>query len=367
MSSSSRVSFTVIPSDFPPKGSTSDYYFYIKEYIYEVETDNEVETDRLGFRYINAVKLGLLTDDQADIVFEKAVRPFVDRIGNIKTKTEYAITNLWRSLGVTKSEFSEEVAKYLKKFYDPRDEVEIDDAIFLEWKIMSESFIRCRYQNALQQHYQTGFDKPTNDTIMAAAVHVAELIQQKKTTAEYIVAPLSPTKRGLLLADRDAYTDDDTNNVAPSATPKSVQHVAKLIQQKHCATKTPSVDPTDKTNENTTSPPPKPSSKRPRSRTNTQKHEPKYESIVEGFLNLSIDEVVTGKAKRLITKNEMASEIKKMPAFQDAKLAAIEKGVGRTPAWKNRKKQLEEAQRGARLGQLYIGRKKANAPFREVQ
>lgn len=77
--------------------------------------------------------------------------------------------------------------------------------------------------------------------------------------------------------------------------------------------------------------------------------------------------MVTGKAKRLITKKELASEIKKVPTFQDVKLGTIEKGIWRTLAWKNRKKQLAEAWKETEPGKTYIDRKKGGEPYREVQ
>lgn len=167
-----------------PWGLPPDYYFCIRKHIYKGESN------RKAYCYVDVVKLGLLTDDEASMIFKQTIRPLIDIIDNNKIETEYLVTDLWQSFGANKLESGKivedsktktglwqslivsefEPSETIKDWKADLDLQKLSAAMLLRWNMMSESFFRGRYQAALRQHDQTGFSKPTNETILAAAV-----------------------------------------------------------------------------------------------------------------------------------------------------------------------------------------------------
>lgn len=236
------------------------YYFCIRECTYDIETKSEV------YRYVGVVKLDLLTDNQADMVFQEALRPFIDaHNSSISTNIE-AKKRFLRVSHLNKPQISKHVKPLIYTDYALKSEYDADPLTILQWDMISDSFLRDRYETALRQFDQTGYVAPTNETILAAAVRAAHLIQLPDSAQQIINLPEKPiydipsirhafktNKKACLqlfeavtaLAKRDFWIiqisgdqknriffqpkpttgqkGTDTDNVAPSATPKSLQ------------------------------------------------------------------------------------------------------------------------------------------------
>lgn len=210
-----------------PWGLPPDYFFCIKEYVCEVESNREI------CRYVNVVKLGQLTEDEAGTIFNRTLRPIIDIVDNNKIKTAYSITDLWKFFGVIKLESGKvvkdqeaETNLWQSILIEPGEIVNDQEtdfdlkkfsaAVLLRWNMMSESFFRGRYQAALRQHDQIGFSKPTNETILAAAIQAVELLRPKTGLAEY-AAPLPTGKtRPIQSSFGSVSSGADTADATPS-------------------------------------------------------------------------------------------------------------------------------------------------------
>ena len=89
----------------------------------------------------------------------------------------------------------------------------------------------------------------------------------------------------------------------------------------------------------------------------------KYDDLVEAMVEQSIKDVVAGKAKKLISNEEIVEVLKKSSIFEDGKVpkdSSIKKGIERNSAWKNRKKALAKKRQEEGLGETYVERQKGD-------
>lgn len=121
-----------------------------------------------------------------------------------------------------------------------------------------------------------------------------------------------------------------------------------------------------------------PSSKTTDEDADTERSKSKYDVLIEAMVEQSINEVVAGKAKKLISNEKIVEVLKSSDIFKDSavpKDSSIKKGIERNPAWKNRKKALAKARQAAGLGETHNNRQKGGKrrggkkmdPFVEVQ
>jgi len=165
--------------------SRSVYYFYIKEYTYNYIHDVD------GDRYIGVVKLGLLTDSEADAVFQGALRQFIQEIRSYPydCDPEYMVSKHEpRFLEIRKCEY-EETCNSERTEYVLKSENEVDGSTIAEWKARSECFVRSRYEDALRKLDEKNFDALTPETILVAAVRIARLIQQPVSNGQSANSP----------------------------------------------------------------------------------------------------------------------------------------------------------------------------------
>ena len=109
------------------------------------------------------------------------------------------------------------------------------------------------------------------------------------------------------------------------------------------------------------SPPPKPKAKR-------SLGEGKYGAIVEAAVEKNCWDIAEGRTQKKITRDEIvllirqSKNIGNLPEDDNS----IKKAIGRTPAWKGRKKALEDTQWDVELGRTYENRKKSGDPYQDV-
>ena len=188
--------------------SRSIYYFYIKKctynYAYDVGSDY----------YVGVANIGLLTDSEADDVFQGALRQFIQEISGCPADCdpEYRVSkNEPRFLEIRKrvdeDTYDSEWTEYVLK-----SENEADRSTIVEWEARSGCFFRLHYENAQRQLDEKNFDARTPDTILAAVIRIARLIQQSDNDGQRVNSPKKPVRTKPAEAKKDE--DVDAINVA---------------------------------------------------------------------------------------------------------------------------------------------------------
>lgn len=85
----------------------------------------------------------------------------------------------------------------------------------------------------------------------------------------------------------------------------------------------------------------------------------KYETLVEGMIEMRAEEVARGEKKKPYTADEIVSILKETDPFKDIADDTVKKGVTRTQAWKNRKDILANARKEEGLGEAYDERRRS--------
>ena len=211
--------------------SRSVYYFYIKQCTY----NGIYGTD--GDRYIGVVKLGLLTDDEADDVFQGALRRFIQSVDNYPDdcEPEYVISrNEPRFLEIEKCEY-EETYYHEWTEYTLKSEKEVDRPTVLEWDMKWDSFFRRRYKDSLRQLDEENFDALTPETILVAAFYTAELIRKRQRTKSEVGTVCPQSENLVPLLERAEVVRDtphlNTKNVGglPDPTEIDIDEMLKTI------------------------------------------------------------------------------------------------------------------------------------------
>lgn len=98
-------------------------------------------------------------------------------------------------------------------------------------------------------------------------------------------------------------------------------------------------------------------------KSNETKRLSKYETYVEHYIEKQIDDIVQGNSKKYtIDKEDIITYFQdEIPEFKDLSKTTISRGIGRTDAWKNRKKRMSKIYDTP----TYNNRKKKNGLYQD--